>query len=366
MSSKTEAITSLVSNPVNRREFAKRTMATGLWAAVGAAVVGQSTPASAQSLTDADILNFALNLEYLEAEFYTVATTGRRIEDLGIGVGGVGTLGGTVGGSVVSMESRVAQVARDLANEEQMHVRFLRSALGSAAIAKPAINLAALGIGFANMNEFLILSRAFEDVGVTAYNGAAPLISSKAILAAAAAIGLTEAQHAGELRYLVTTAALPCRSSIIWTCRRSRHRTAGRTTSLTRASAGAQAEPVSLSSTAMASGCFEMRLLPRRLQRRHRNGLSHFRGGGQRSARPPISRYMCAKEDPWTAPGEFMADPYSLSSDRTLGRTPRPTSSVTAIKATPASPDPLLQDHQWPIMIFRRKPDCRRRAGDAL
>lgn len=203
MSSKTEAITSLVSNPVNRREFAKRTMATGLWAAVGAEVVGQSTPASAQSLTDADILNFALNLEYLEAEFYTVATTGRRIEDLGIGVGGVGTLGGTVGGSVVSMESRVAQVARDLANEEQMHVRFLRSALGSAAIAKPAINLAALGIGFANMNEFLIVSRAFEDVGVTAYNGAAPLISSKAILAAAAAIGLTEAQHAGQLRYLV-------------------------------------------------------------------------------------------------------------------------------------------------------------------
>ena len=203
MSQKTEAIKDLVSNPVNRREFAQRTMAAGLWTAVGAAVVGQSSTVSAQSVTDVDILNFALNLEYLEAEFYTVATTGRRIEDLGIGVTGTGTLGGTVGGSVVAMDNRVSQVARDLANEEQMHVRYLRTALGSAAVAKPAINLAALGIGFANMTEFLTLARAFEDVGVTAYNGAAPLISSRTILAAAAAIALTEAQHAGQLRYLV-------------------------------------------------------------------------------------------------------------------------------------------------------------------
>lgn len=201
---KTGAITQLISNPVNRREFGKRAVATGLWAAVGTAALGLPSDAQAQStITDVDILNFALNLEYLEAEFYTVATTGRRIEDLGIGVSGVGTLGGTVGGSVVAMDNRVMQVARDIANEEQMHVKLLRTALGSAAIAKPAINLAALGIGFANVNEFLTLARAFEDVGVTAYGGAAPLISSRAILASAAGIALTEAQHAGVLRYLV-------------------------------------------------------------------------------------------------------------------------------------------------------------------
>ena len=200
---KTEAITEIITSPVNRREFGRRAVATGLWAAVGTAALGVPSVAEAQSITDVDILNFALNLEYLEAEFYTVATTGRRIEDLGIGVSGVGTVGGTVGGSVVSMDNRVMQVARDIANEEQMHVRLLRSALGSAAVAKPAINLAALGIGFGNMTEFLTLARAFEDVGVTAYNGAAPLINSRAILAAAAGIALTEAQHAGVLRYLV-------------------------------------------------------------------------------------------------------------------------------------------------------------------
>lgn len=201
---KSEAIGELIANPVNRRVFAKRAIATGLWTAVGAAVLGNQLPLSAQSsVTDVDILNFALNLEYLEAEFYTVATTGKRIEETGIGVSGVGTLGATVGGSAVSMDNRVMQVARDIANEEQMHVKLLRTALGTAAIAKPAINLAALGIGFGNVNEFLTLARAFEDVGVTAYNGAAPLISSRAYLAAAASIALTEGQHAGVLRYIV-------------------------------------------------------------------------------------------------------------------------------------------------------------------
>lgn len=200
---KTDAIDRLIVDPVNRREFGRRAVATGLWAAVGAAAVGLPAGVDAQSVSDVDILNFALNLEYLEAEFYTVATTGRRIEDLGIGVSGVGTLGGTVGGSVVAMDDRAMQVARDIANEEQMHVRLLRTALGAAAVAKPAINLAALGIGFANVNEFLTLARAFEDVGMTAYNGAAPLISSRAILTAAAGIAHTEAQHAGVLRYMV-------------------------------------------------------------------------------------------------------------------------------------------------------------------
>ena len=200
---RTSAINGLIGNPVGRRTFARRAAAGGVMAMVAGAIGGFEQRAAAQALTDVDILNFALNLEYLEAEFYTVATTGRRIEDLGIGVSGTGTLGGTVGGGVVAMDNRVMQVARDLANEEQMHVRLLRTALGSAAVAKPAINLNALGIGFANMTEFLILARAFEDVGMTAYNGAAPLISSRAILTAAAGIAHTEAQHAGVLRYLV-------------------------------------------------------------------------------------------------------------------------------------------------------------------
>ena len=202
---KQEALEDLVASPVSRRKFAKSAVAAGF--AIGAA--GLTSEAQAQSITDVDILNFALNLEYLEAEFYTVVTTGRRIADLGIGVGGVGPQGATTGGGMVALDDRAAQVALALANEEQMHVRFLRSALGSAAIAKPAINLEALGIGYRSVAEFLTLARAFEDVGVTAYNGAAPLISSRQILAAAAGIALTEAQHVGVLRYLVYDRNIP-------------------------------------------------------------------------------------------------------------------------------------------------------------
>jgi len=199
---KREVLNDLVDNSVSRRKFAKAALSAGFAVGTASFITG-SVEVQAQSITDADILNFALNLEYLEAEFYTVVTTGRRIADIGIEVNGVGTQGATTGGGTVALDARAAQVALNLANEEQMHVRFLRSALGSAAVAKPAINLEALGIGFRSVTEFLTLARAFEDVGVTAYNGAAPLIRSSSILAAAAGIGLTEAQHAGVLRYLV-------------------------------------------------------------------------------------------------------------------------------------------------------------------
>lgn len=103
----------------------------------------------------------------------------------------------------MALSGSVAITADQITRDEQMHVKFLQTALSGASIAKPAINLEALGIGFRNQNEFLTLARAFEDVGVSAYGGAAPLINSRAILAAAAKIGLTEAQHAGVLRLLV-------------------------------------------------------------------------------------------------------------------------------------------------------------------
>jgi hypothetical protein len=87
-----------------------------------------------------------------------------------------------------------------LRTDEVDHVKYLRAALGSAAVKKPAINLSALGYGFANVDDFMKLGRQFEDVGVSAYLGAAPLISSKTYLAAAGAILATEAQHSGSLR----------------------------------------------------------------------------------------------------------------------------------------------------------------------
>jgi hypothetical protein len=198
---KREGLERLVSSPLARRDFAKR-MIIGSAAAYGAVALGSTADVLAQRLTDVDILNFALNLEYLEAEFYTVATTGRRIAESNIGITGRGRAGDTVGGSKVSLDDRTGTIANQIAIDEQAHVTFLRTALKSDAVAKPAINLAALGVGFNSQAEFLTVAQIFEDVGVSAYRGAAPLIDNSQILSAAAGIALTEAQHAGILRLL--------------------------------------------------------------------------------------------------------------------------------------------------------------------
>jgi hypothetical protein len=105
--------------------------------------------------------------------------------------------------------SPIAYLAHALRKDEEEHVLYLRKALGSAAVKKPAINLAAAGFGFAGVNDFLKLSRIFEDVGVSAYLGAAPLIKSKAYLDAAARILATEAQHAGAIRTEVIIKGVP-------------------------------------------------------------------------------------------------------------------------------------------------------------
>jgi Ferritin-like domain len=197
--------------PDRRRFLSKIAMASAGVAAIGAGVMkGQSS-----APTDADILNFALNLEYLEAEFYTVATTGMTIDQMGIGITGSGTQGAATGGMMVNMSSSTlptSAIAMQIAEDERSHVTLIRQALtaaGAQPIAQPPINLDALGIGFGSVNEFLTLARAFEDVGVTAYAGAAPLISSKSILGYAAQILGTEAEHASNIRLQIAQLGIP-------------------------------------------------------------------------------------------------------------------------------------------------------------
>jgi Ferritin-like domain len=190
----------------NRRNFLKGAGLTGLGVA-SAAIIGNKFGAMAQKVeaaaySDVDILNFALNLEYLEAEFYSMATYGSTLVQLGV-ITAAEESGPTTGGNRVPnfASSPLANIATALRQNEIDHVLYLRSALGSLASKKPAINLNALGYGFSSVSSWLKLARQFEDVGVSAYLGAAPLISSSAYLAAAASILSTEAFHSGAIRW---------------------------------------------------------------------------------------------------------------------------------------------------------------------
>lgn len=214
-----DAVEAVATRRAGRRDFF-RTWG-GVLAATGgaAALAGRATPAQAQTLTDVDILNFALNLEYLEAQFYYYAAFGEGLPS-GI-LGGTGTRGNVRGGRKVNFSDEVvALYAREIAMDERAHVEFLRNALGSSAVAQPALDIGAdangafsaaaraaglIGPGqsfdpYANDENFLLGAFIFEDVGVTAYKGAAPLISNKTFLEAAAGILAVEAYHASIIR----------------------------------------------------------------------------------------------------------------------------------------------------------------------
>ncbi|AXJ95144.1 MULTISPECIES: ferritin-like domain-containing protein [unclassified Sphingomonas] len=214
----------------DRRGFFKTALGAAAVGVAGAATLGLSGEAAAQSatVTDADVLNFALNLEYLEAQFYSYAVNGVGLSNSLLT--GTGTQGAATGARAVNFggdatvsasdAAIIGNFAREIAADEAAHVAFLRSALGTSAIAQPTIDLsvgpnsafskaaAAAGLiaaggtfdPYASVQNFLYAAFLFEDVGVTAYKGASTLLTSKVYLEAAAGILAAEAYHAAIVR----------------------------------------------------------------------------------------------------------------------------------------------------------------------
>jgi rubrerythrin len=124
--------------------------------------------------SDVDILNFALTLEYLESTFYKEAKTRAKAS---------GELKSLIG---------------LLADDEDQHVEALKATivkLGGKPVAEPKFDFP-----YGNTAEFLKLAQTFEDTGVSAYNGAGPMIKSKEVLGAAGSIVQVEARHAAAIR----------------------------------------------------------------------------------------------------------------------------------------------------------------------
>ena len=214
----------------------RRLLTLGGAALAGAALELTTKQASAATYSDADILNFALNLEYLEANFYYLCAFGCTIDKpnaaavaagapsggisiTGGGVGTAGTVSATGAAKVPFANIAISAYCNETAIEEGKHVLFLQAALSSAAVAQPAINLGtgptdawptlatAAGITggaafspYTSDANFLLGAYVFEDVGVTAYHGAASLLTSSGNLSAAGGILAVEAYHAGLVR----------------------------------------------------------------------------------------------------------------------------------------------------------------------
>jgi hypothetical protein len=159
----------------SRAGFFKKAFAAGGTLAIGGIAIGglpalvTAAPGPAQ---DAKILNFALLLEYLEAEFYTQASSGP------------------------ALRGEAREFARVVGAHERAHVAFLKKALGAKANPKPTFDFQGTT---ENQATFLATARVLEDTGVAAYNGQGPNLT-KPTLAAAASIVSVEARHAAWVR----------------------------------------------------------------------------------------------------------------------------------------------------------------------
>jgi hypothetical protein len=183
---------------INRRGFLGAMMAS---AAAAVALHGQDALAQATPPAITDVLNFALNLEYLEANFYLYVSSGAGLTSAQNG-GGPAVQGAP---GKLTLDATTLAIAQQLALDEVNHIAGLKAAitaLGGTPIAQPLINLSANG-AVTTQAQFVSAARQFTALGGSAYVGSAQyLVTNAAVLTTAAQILGAESQHAGALNSL--------------------------------------------------------------------------------------------------------------------------------------------------------------------
>jgi len=167
-----------------RADFIKRGGLAGAgFMAGGVLFSGLVSPAEAAISTkrrskanDVRIANYALTLEYLEAEFYSRAVASGAITD-----------------------PIVRRFANVTGSHERAHVKALKQLLGSKAVKKPTFDF---GDAVTNEGKFRATAQALEDTGVAAYAGQGPNLLQRPIVKAALSIHSVEARHAAWIRFI--------------------------------------------------------------------------------------------------------------------------------------------------------------------
>ncbi len=172
---------------LDRSDFLRKGALAGGGLVAGGAFFSLLGPAEAaisrrkSKRNDVRILNFALTLEFLEAEFYRLALANKAAGD----------------------DARLQKFNEVVADHEAKHVSFLKGALGKSAVKKPSFDF---GAAVTDRAMFAATSQVLEDTGVSAYLGQAGHILQGPILTAAGTILTVEARHAAWIRNINVSA----------------------------------------------------------------------------------------------------------------------------------------------------------------
>lgn len=185
------------STGLQRRSFLKYAGLVGVGAGLvvgggvfGGGVAGAATTGgratAAVDMSDIDILNYALTLEYLEADFYATGLAAGLLSD------------------------RELELVTPIGDHENQHVSAVTEAVkafGGTPATKPKITYPA-GV-FDSRDSFLKNASVFEELGVTAYHGQVPLIKDADVLSSAASIAGVESRHAAVVAALIAGNPFP-------------------------------------------------------------------------------------------------------------------------------------------------------------